>query len=204
MGYRGFSRWERMGDLFLSGKQGPADATDCVHSNPVNLPHCNCRLPLPRQPLFDSSCKRRHLCVDRFSGRNPAAAIQPLKLIQDRSLREMFASTKMIIHPIEKQLVIDSPVDIYYRYIPLLEIAMGKNGIAKLFRNGRSQAVRLPQEFRFEGDRVRIRRIDEGVLLEPIIVDTRKWFAEMDRLSSEPFMKAGRKQPAAPRRKIFS
>jgi virulence-associated protein VagC len=51
---------------------------------------------------------------------------------------------------------------------------------------------------------VRVRKTDEGVLLEPIIVDTRKWFAEMDRLSSEPFMKAGRKQPAAPRRKIFS
>jgi antitoxin VapB len=81
---------------------------------------------------------------------------------------------------------------------------MGKRAIAKLFRNGRSQAVRLPQEFRFEGNEVRVRKTDEGVLLEPIIVDTRKWFAEMDRLSSEPFMKAGRKQPAAPRRKIFS
>ena len=29
---------------------------------------------------------------------------------------------------------------------------------AKLFRNGNSQAVRLPQEFRFEGDEVRIRK----------------------------------------------
>lgn len=29
---------------------------------------------------------------------------------------------------------------------------------AKLFRNGRSQAVRLPKEFRFEGDEVYIRR----------------------------------------------
>jgi antitoxin VapB len=29
---------------------------------------------------------------------------------------------------------------------------------AKLFRNGRSQAVRLPAEFRFEGDEVFIRR----------------------------------------------
>jgi len=29
---------------------------------------------------------------------------------------------------------------------------------AKLFRNGRSQAVRLPAEFRFEGDEVEIRR----------------------------------------------
>lgn len=29
---------------------------------------------------------------------------------------------------------------------------------AKLFRNGRSQAVRLPKEFRFEGDEVSIHR----------------------------------------------
>jgi antitoxin VapB len=29
---------------------------------------------------------------------------------------------------------------------------------AKLFRNGRSQAVRLPSEFRFEGDEVFIRQ----------------------------------------------
>ena len=48
---------------------------------------------------------------------------------------------------------------------------MAKTGIAKLFRNGRSQAVRLPQEFRFEGDRVPIRRIDQGVLLESLIPD---------------------------------
>jgi antitoxin VapB len=30
--------------------------------------------------------------------------------------------------------------------------------LAKLFRNGRSQAVRLPSEFRFEGTEVSIRR----------------------------------------------
>jgi len=33
---------------------------------------------------------------------------------------------------------------------------MAKSGVAKLFRNGRSQAVRLPKEFRFEGDAVRV------------------------------------------------
>jgi antitoxin VapB len=31
-------------------------------------------------------------------------------------------------------------------------------GTAKLFRNGRSQAVRLPAEYRFEGSEVYIRR----------------------------------------------
>jgi len=80
---------------------------------------------------------------------------------------------------------------------------MAKTGVAKLFRNGRSQAVRLPREFRFEGDEVRIRKVPEGVLLEPIIPDAATWFAELDRLDTEPFMKTGRKQPRAPRRKVF-
>ena len=40
-------------------------------------------------------------------------------------------------------------------------------GTAKLFRNGRSQAVRLPKEFRFEGDEVNIRRAGKRVILEP-------------------------------------
>ena len=80
---------------------------------------------------------------------------------------------------------------------------MAKTGVAKLFRNGRSQAVRLPREFRFEGDRVRIRRVAEGVLLEPLISDAPTWFAELDRLNSGPFMKKGRKQPVTPRRAVF-
>jgi antitoxin VapB len=80
---------------------------------------------------------------------------------------------------------------------------MGKTGTAKLFRNGRSQAVRLPQEFRFEGDRVRIRRIDNGVILEPLISDAAKWFDEMDRFNQEQFMGKRRNQPITPRREIF-
>jgi antitoxin VapB len=39
---------------------------------------------------------------------------------------------------------------------------------AKLFRNGRSQAVRLPKEFRFDGTEVSVRREGEAVILEPI------------------------------------
>jgi len=38
---------------------------------------------------------------------------------------------------------------------------------AKLFRNGQSQAVRLPKEFRFEGDEVQITKLGNGVLLMP-------------------------------------
>lgn len=39
---------------------------------------------------------------------------------------------------------------------------------AKIFWNGRSQAIRLPREFRFQGDEVEIRREGEAVILEPL------------------------------------
>jgi predicted nucleic acid-binding protein/virulence-associated protein VagC len=42
---------------------------------------------------------------------------------------------------------------------------------AKLFWTGRSQAVRLPKRFRFEGGEVRIRRRGDAVILEPIAAD---------------------------------
>ena len=80
---------------------------------------------------------------------------------------------------------------------------MARTGIAKLFLNGRSQAVRLPKEFRFEGDRVRIRRTPQGVLLQPLKTDVSEWFAEIDRIGGEPLMAKGRNQPMTPRREMF-
>ena len=74
---------------------------------------------------------------------------------------------------------------------------------AKLFRNGRSQAVRLPREFRFEGDRVRVRRAGRGVVVEPMFANVTDWFAELDRVGAEPFMADGRRQPSTPEREIF-
>ncbi len=39
--------------------------------------------------------------------------------------------------------------------------------IAKIFTNGRSQAVRLPKEYRLEGSEVYVKKIDDVVLLIP-------------------------------------
>jgi len=75
---------------------------------------------------------------------------------------------------------------------------MSKSGTARIFMHGRSQAVRLPQAFRLPGDRVRVRRVKEGVLLEPIMTDVDAWFAEMDRFARVPFMEEGRDQPPMP------
>jgi antitoxin VapB len=83
---------------------------------------------------------------------------------------------------------------------------VSKTGIARLFRNGRSQAVRLPREFRFEGECVRVRGVAGGVLIQPMITDPRQWFAELDRLSAGPFMtnrRESRRQPSTPKRKMF-
>lgn len=78
---------------------------------------------------------------------------------------------------------------------------MPKDQFAKLFRNGRSQAVRLPREFRFRGDRVRIRRVSEGVLLQPVFADVTEWYAAMDRAARGEFMKEGRQQPPPQKRR---
>ena len=75
---------------------------------------------------------------------------------------------------------------------------MSETGIAKLFKHGRSQAVRLPLAFRLPGDRVRVRRVGRGILLEPIVTDLDAWFAELDRFVEVPLMEEGRCQPPMP------
>jgi antitoxin VapB len=75
---------------------------------------------------------------------------------------------------------------------------MPDTGVAKIFMHGRSQAVRLPLAYRLPGDRVRVRRIANGIILEPMVTDIDAWFAEMDRFAGVPFMEDGRRQPPMP------
>lgn len=64
---------------------------------------------------------------------------------------------------------------------------------AKLFINGRSQAVRLPKEYRFEGSEVFIKKVGDAVLLIPF---TQSWQTLIDSLDqfSNDFMES-REQP---------
>ncbi len=70
---------------------------------------------------------------------------------------------------------------------------------AKLFENGRSQAVRLPKECRFSGDEVSINKIGDIVILMP---KDKKWsgFISGLHMFTEDFMKEGREQPAGQER----
>ncbi|MGI8482741.1 MAG: antitoxin [Thermomicrobiales bacterium] len=74
-----------------------------------------------------------------------------------------------------------------------------KSGIGKIFMNGRSQAVRIPKEFRLPGNEVRITRMEDGgILLEPIKKDLDYWFEQLQRLGDDGFMAEGRQQPVMP------
>jgi antitoxin VapB len=75
---------------------------------------------------------------------------------------------------------------------------MSETATAKVFKHGRSQAVRLPKEFRLPGKEVRVRRVGQGVLLEPMEFDFKAWLADLDRYREVPFMEEGREQPPMP------
>lgn len=65
---------------------------------------------------------------------------------------------------------------------------------AKLFINGRSQAVRLPKAYRFEGKEVYIKKVSQGILIMP--KDKLVWSAWEKSLNKydKPFM-TQRNQP---------
>ena len=73
---------------------------------------------------------------------------------------------------------------------------------AKLFMHGRSQAVRLPKEFRFEGTEVRVSRVGDKVVLEamePPHFDVKAWRERMRASGALGFLPEGRpEQPPMP------
>jgi antitoxin VapB len=80
---------------------------------------------------------------------------------------------------------------------------------AKLFVNGRSQAVRLPKQFRFEGKEVRILQVKEGILLQSITPRQEPWttldefYARTAALRDEDPFPDREEQPPAEERDPF-
>ncbi|MDO8672643.1 MAG: type II toxin-antitoxin system VapB family antitoxin [Dehalococcoidia bacterium] len=69
---------------------------------------------------------------------------------------------------------------------------------AKIFQNGKSQAIRLPKEYRFRGSKVFLKRTGNTVVLIP---EQDSWQTLVDSLAlfSEDFM-AERRQPITQQR----
>jgi antitoxin VapB len=72
--------------------------------------------------------------------------------------------------------------------------------LAKVFRSGNSQAVRIPKEFQLEGDEVEIHKRGAALVLRP---KRASWSALTESLEkfSDDFMKDGRNQPVPQKRK---
>jgi len=71
---------------------------------------------------------------------------------------------------------------------------------AKLFTNGRSQAVRLPKSCAFPGSEVLAKKVGDAVILLPA---TKSWDVFMDGLNgfTDDFMKDGRQQDTKPQKR---
>jgi antitoxin VapB len=77
---------------------------------------------------------------------------------------------------------------------------------AKLFMHGRSQAVRLPKEFRFEGTEVRVSKVGDKVVLEPMKkapIDMDKFWAELDAIGGDFVPEIPDDPPAEPDPRVF-
>ncbi len=70
---------------------------------------------------------------------------------------------------------------------------------AKVFLSGRSQAIRLPKEFRVANEEVYLKKTAEGFLV--ITRDPWEIFFEGSAELSDGFMATGRKQPRVQKRK---
>jgi antitoxin VapB len=65
---------------------------------------------------------------------------------------------------------------------------------AKIFMHGRSQAVRLPKEFRLPGKEVRVSKVGDKVILEPLeeaSFDVLAWRAELVAPGAREFLPEG-------------
>ena len=73
---------------------------------------------------------------------------------------------------------------------------------AKIFQNGKSQAIRLPKEYRFEGTKVYVKRIGNAVVLIP---ERDSWRALIESLGqfSDDFMAERRQPPIQDRSGLF-
>jgi antitoxin VapB len=72
---------------------------------------------------------------------------------------------------------------------------------AKIFKNGSSQAVRLPKEFRFEGEEVYIKKTGNTIQLIPMADSWDALFSSLNKFSDD-FMQE-RQQPALDKREGF-
>ncbi len=75
--------------------------------------------------------------------------------------------------------------------------------LGKVFQNGRSQAIRIPKEFRVDCDEVYIEKVDNTLIIKP--KESNKWdnfFNNLEKVDTSDFL-SDRNQPKAQERDLF-
>ena len=75
--------------------------------------------------------------------------------------------------------------------------------LAKVFKNGRSQAIRIPKEFRVDSDEVYIEKVGDSLIIKPKYQD--KWdsfFGKLENVDTKEFL-LDRKEPKIQERELF-
>ena len=90
--------------------------------------------------------------------------------------------------------------DIYHDIIHLLEVLLMTTG--KVFMTGRSQAVRLPKEYRFDDDEVILNKIGDVLIVIPKNKAKEIFLSSLDQFSDD-YMSDGRNQPSQQEREFF-
>jgi len=75
--------------------------------------------------------------------------------------------------------------------------------LAKVFKNGRSQAIRIPKEFRVDSDEVYIEKVGDSLIIKPKYKD--KWdsfFEKLENIDSKDFL-LDRNEPKIQDRELF-
>jgi antitoxin VapB len=78
--------------------------------------------------------------------------------------------------------------------------------LARVFKSGNSQAVRLPKAFRFDVDQVEVTQEGDALILRPHLETREPWAglkAVLARGMSKDFFAEGRQQPAMPEDRDF-
>jgi hypothetical protein len=101
----------------------------------------------------------------------------------------------MIIHPIEKHLVIDPPL--------IYTISIYRYGRLRWAKKGSPNCSAMGAVKPFGCRKSFASKEIESAFGESMIPDAAKWFDEMDRFNQEQFMGKRRNQPITPRRQIF-
>jgi antitoxin VapB len=78
--------------------------------------------------------------------------------------------------------------------------------LARVFKSGNSQAVRLPKAFRFVVDKVEVTREGDALILRPYVENRKSWSSLKEAMNlgfSEEFLSNGREQPETPDERDF-